>query len=85
MRKRGGSPIFTSANVRGKVPGHLETILDEDDIDMPRVSRIRHAHGYKGMLVPNLTPEMTCDALWHAGMAYALGYIWALLQTAERS
>ena len=72
-------------HVRGKVPGHLETILDEGDIDMPWVSRIRHAHGYEGVLIPDYTPEMTCGAPWHAGMACALDYMRALLQTAERS
>ena len=30
------------------------------------------------------TPEMTCAAPWHAGMAYALGYIRAAMQAVER-
>jgi mannonate dehydratase len=32
------------------------------------------------VLIPDHTPEMTCAAPWHAGMAYALGYMRALLQ-----
>jgi mannonate dehydratase len=29
--------------------------------------------------VPDHVPSMTCDAPWHAGMAYTLGYLRALL------
>jgi mannonate dehydratase len=72
-------------NVRGKVPSYLETFVDEGDIDMPRVIQILGAHGYDGVLIPDHTPELTCAAPWHAGMAYALGYMRALLQSAERS
>ncbi len=72
-------------NVRGKVPKYLETFVDEGDIDMPRVVGILRRHGYGGVLIPDHTPEMTCAAPWHAGMAYALGYMRALMQMAERS
>lgn len=71
-------------NVRGKVPKYLETFVDEGDIDMPRVVEILARHGYDGVLVPDHTPEMTCAAPWHAGMAFALGYMRALMQMAER-
>ena len=36
---------------------------------------------YDGILIPDHTPLPDCGAPWHAGMAYALGYIRALLQT----
>ncbi len=71
-------------NVRGKVPSYLETFVDEGDIDMPRIVRSLRAQGYDGVLIPDHTPEMTCAAPWHAGMAYALGYMQALLQTVGR-
>ena len=29
---------------------------------------------------PDHTPQMTCGAPWHAGMAFALGYMRAALQ-----
>ena len=68
-------------NVRGKVPDYLETFVDEGDIDMPRVVGILRQEGYDGVLIPDHTPEMTCGTPWHAGMAYALGYMRALIQT----
>ncbi len=72
-------------NVRGKVPHYLETFVDEGDIDIPRVIEILRTYGYDGVLVPDHTPALTCGAPWHAGMAYALGYMRALIQMAERS
>lgn len=66
-------------NVRGKVPDYREVFVDEGDVDMIRVMRILKANGYDGVLIPDHTPQMTCDAPWHAGMAYALGYMRAVL------
>lgn len=68
-------------NVHGKVPRYQETFIDEGDLDMPRIVRILHEAGYGGVLIPDHSPLMTCAAPWHAGMAYACGYMRALLQT----
>ncbi len=70
-------------NVRGKVPYYKETFIDDGDIDMLRVLRILKKNGYNGVLIPDHAPQMACDAPWHAGMAYALGYMRAALQTLE--
>lgn len=67
-------------NVRGKVPSYQEVFLDEGDLDMLRVLRELDDVGYDGVLIPDHTPEMSCDAPWHAGMAYALGYMKAAMQ-----
>lgn len=67
-------------NVRGKVPYYQETFVDEGDLDMLRVLRELRDVGYDGVLIPDHTPEMSCDAPWHAGMAYALGYMKAAMQ-----
>ena len=67
-------------NVTGKAPNYRETFVDDGDVDMLRVLRILHANGYEGVLVPDHTPQMMCAAPWHAGMAYALGYIRAGVQ-----
>ncbi len=67
-------------NVRGKVPEYHEAFVDDGDIDMPRIVRILSDCGYDGVLVPDHTPEMTCHAPWHAGMAFALGYMRGLVQ-----
>lgn len=71
-------------NVRGKVPSYQEAFVDEGDIDMLRVLRILQRNGFNGVLIPDHTPLMTCQAPWHAGMAYALGYMRALLAQVER-
>lgn len=67
-------------NVRGKAPRYTETFIDEGDLDMRRVVRILRDVGYEGVLIPDHTPQMTCDAPWHAGMAYAMGFMKALLE-----
>jgi len=71
-------------NVTGKVPRYRETFIDDGDVDMPRVLRILKKNKYDGVLIPDHTPQMACAAPWHAGMAYALGYMRAALQMIER-
>jgi mannonate dehydratase len=70
-------------NVTGKVPHYRETFVDDGDIDMLRVLRILKQNKFDGLLIPDHTPQMNCDAPWHAGMAYALGYMRAALQALE--
>lgn len=70
-------------NVKGKVPKYHEVFVDEGDLDMIRAIRILARNGYEGVLIPDHTPHMTCDAPWHAGMAFALGYMRAALQVVE--
>jgi mannonate dehydratase len=70
-------------NVRGKVPRYQEVFVDEGDLDMLRAIRTLRRVGYDGMIIPDHTPEMTCGAPWHAGMAFALGYMKAALQMTE--
>jgi mannonate dehydratase len=72
-------------NVRGKVPYYQETFIDEGDIDMLRVLQILKKNGFNGVLIPDHAPQMACGAPWHAGMAYALGYMKAALQTLEKN
>jgi mannonate dehydratase len=67
-------------NVTGKVPYYRETFIDDGDIDMIRVLRILRKNQFDGVLIPDHTPQMACEAPWHAGMAYALGYMQAALQ-----
>jgi mannonate dehydratase len=71
-------------NVRGKVPNYFETFVDEGDTDMIRLLTILHHNGYDGVLIPDHTPQMQCAAPWHAGMAFAMGYIKAALTMIER-
>lgn len=71
-------------NVKGKVPVYDEVFIDEGEIDMFEALRILKKHDFQGVLIPDHTPELLCDASWHAGMAYALGYIRAILQSLEK-
>jgi len=67
-------------NVRGKVPYYRETFIDDGEIDMLRALRLLQENGYAGVLIPDHTPQIQCGAPWHAGMAFALGYMRAALQ-----
>lgn len=71
-------------NITGKVPYYKETFVDDGDIDMLKVLRILKSNRFEGVLIPDHTPQMSCEAPWHAGMAYALGYMRAGLQALEK-
>ena len=71
-------------NVRGKAPHYQEMFVDDGDTDILRVLRILHANGYDGVLIPDHTPLLECAAPWHAGMAYAIGWMRAALAMIER-
>jgi mannonate dehydratase len=66
-------------NVQGRVPRYHETFLDEGDVDMRRVLRILAENNFDGVIIPDHTPRMSCDAPWHAGMAWALGWMSAAI------
>jgi mannonate dehydratase len=68
-------------NVRGKAPFYKETFIDEGDVDIRRVIRILKQNRFEGVIIPDHAPQMNCAAPWHAGMAYALGYLRAAMET----
>jgi len=68
-------------NVAGKVPTYKETFIDDGEVDMLRVLSILKRNGFDGVLIPDHTPQMSCAAPWHAGMAFALGYMRAAMQS----
>ena len=68
-------------NIKGKVPSYTEVFLDEGDVDIVRALGIYKKNGYDGVLIADHTPHVHCAATWHAGMAYAMGYIRGILQT----
>lgn len=67
-------------NVHDKVPYYKETFIDDGDVDVLRVLRILKKNNFTGVIIPDHAPQMTCAAPWHAGMAYALGYLQAGLK-----
>lgn len=71
-------------NVSGKVPHYHETFIDDGDIDMLRIIAILRRNHYEGVLIPDHSPQMTCSAPWHAGMAHTLGFMRAAMMAVER-
>ncbi|MEZ4870347.1 MAG: mannonate dehydratase [Caldilineaceae bacterium] len=71
-------------NVQGKAPNYHEMFVDDGDTDMIEVLRILHRNGFDGVLIPDHTPLLECAAPWHAGMAYALGWMRAALTMIEQ-
>lgn len=69
-------------NVRGRVPRYTETFVDDGDVDMAEIVRILRDEGFDGVLVPDHVPEPDCPAPWHAGHAYTVGYMRALVGNA---
>jgi mannonate dehydratase len=69
--------------VRGRVPSYRETFIDEGDLDVLQVLRILKKNRFNGVVIPDHAPQMTCAAPWHAGMAFALGYLRAAMQSVE--
>lgn len=70
-------------NVRGKVPKYKEVFVDDGDIDMLKILTILKKNNYTGVIIPDHTPQMSCSAPWHAGMAYAMGYMKAAMQSLD--
>src|SRR5207245_6736929 len=62
-------------NVVGKVPNYRETFIDEGDVDMTRILSILKRNNFDGVVIPDHTPQMSCPAPWHAGMAHTLAYV----------
>jgi len=48
-------------------------------VDMLRILSILHRNRFDGVVIPDHTPQMSCAAPWHAGMAHTLGFILATL------
>src|SRR5208283_2006241 len=75
--KQGKIAYIHLRNVVGKVPHYRETFIDEGDVDMIRLLAILHRNQFDGVLIPDHTPQMSCSAPWHAGMAHTLGFMLA--------
>lgn len=69
-------------NVTGKVPYYKETFIDDGDVDMLQVIQILKRNNFQGVLIPDHAPQMSCGAPWHAGMAYAMGFMKAAMKVA---
>lgn len=67
-------------NVRGIVPDYTEVFIDEGDMDMVKAVQTYAECGYKGLLMPDHTPEINCANFTETGMAYAIGYIRGIMK-----
>ena len=81
--KQGRIAYIHLRNVMGKVPRYWETFIDDGQVDMIRMLSILHKNGFDGVVIPDHTPQMTCSAPWHAGMAHTLGFVAAVLKLLE--
>jgi mannonate dehydratase len=77
--KQGKIAYIHLRNVVGKVPYYRETFIDEGDVDMIRILSILKKNNFDGVILPDHTPQMTCSAPWHAGMAHTIGFVEATL------
>jgi len=71
-------------NVSGKVPHYHETFIDDGDVDMLRIMAILYKNKFDGVMIPDHSPQMSCTAPWHAGMAHTLGFMRAAIMALER-
>jgi mannonate dehydratase len=70
-------------NVTGQVPHYRETFIDDGDIDIYRVLKILSDNDFRGVVIPDHSPLVSSPAPWYVGMAYALGYIRAMIDRVE--
>jgi mannonate dehydratase len=75
--RQGNIAYIHLRNVVGKVPSYRETFIDEGDVDMLRIIAILAKNKFDGVIIPDHTPQMSCPAPWHAGMAHTIGFILA--------
>ncbi len=67
-------------NVRGVLPRFAEVFIDEGDIDMRRAMAIYRDNGFNGPYMMDHTPRFPQAKAGWAGIAYAVGYIRALIE-----
>jgi mannonate dehydratase len=77
--KQGKIAYIHLRNVAGKVPYYRETFIDDGEVDMIRILSILQRNHFDGVILPDHTPQMTCAAPWHAGMAHTIGFVEAAL------
>jgi mannonate dehydratase len=82
--KQGKIGYIHFRNVMGKAPSYKEVFVDEGDVDMIRILKILKKNNFKGVLIPDHTPQINCDAPWYAGMAFAMGYMKAALKLIDK-
>ena len=57
-----------------------EVFIDEGQIGVKRIISVLKECEFDGVIIPDHSPQVNCPAPWHAGMAFAMGYVTALLK-----
>ncbi len=70
-------------NLKDKNPEYTEVFIDEGDIDMVKALKIYKEYDYKGLLMPDHTPDVSVANPTAIGMAHAVGYIRGIMQTLD--
>ena len=71
-------------NVSAPLPHFVETFLDDGYLDMYQVMKALREVRYDGTIVPDHIPQLKGDTgMRHAGTAYCLAYMRALLRRAN--
>jgi len=71
-------------NIRGKFPKFDEVFQDEGDVDQYEAIKTYMEVGFEGPIRPDHTPRIAGDVDGHVGMAFAVGYLRALMQAVEK-
>ncbi len=71
-------------NVRGTPHDFQEVFVDEGNVDMFEAMRAYRDIGFKGPFMMDHTPQIPNDRLDREGRAFAVGFMWALIQAVYR-
>ena len=72
-------------DVQGQVPCFNECFVNEGNLDKFEVVKALKEVGFDGFLITDHVPNMVDDTHWgHRGRAYAIGYMTALVEWADR-
>ena len=72
-------------NVQGKAPFYQETFVDDGVIDVRRLLEVLNRNKFQGVIIPDHAPQMSCEAPWHSGMAFAMGYLKSVMDDLNNS
>jgi mannonate dehydratase len=70
-------------NVHGVVPKYDEMLIDDGDINMAKAMKAYHDGGYTGAFIPDHYPELAGISTPHATVAFAIGYVRALMKALD--
>jgi len=71
-------------NVKGKVPTYKESFIDEGDMDVERIMEILKKNDFQGVIIPDHAPQVSAQTPWVTGMAFAMGYIKAMMDSSNK-